>query len=88
MHTIFNTKVAGIPCRCKVLHHTKAIPSQTSGRFEDAEEGSPSEFEFRLLNANKGDTPIKWLEKKVTDDDRERLEDEYKVTLLEEKYDI
>ena len=81
MSFIFTSKVAGIPCRVKVTRYEPGCPADTRGRFEDAEPGWPSEMDFRLLQANKGDTPVKWLEKKVTPEDEARLESEYLAAL-------
>ena len=85
MNNEFNTKVSGIPCKCWVTHYSRGRPAQLYGAFEDCSPAEPSEFEFVILT-RKG-KPAKWLEKKLTDDDIQRLEDEWEVTLLEQKYD-
>ena len=69
----FESSVAGIPCKVKVTYATKLIPASWDG----PEEGG--DFEFELLD-RKG-YRAKWLEKKLTDKDVERLEKEYEKYL-------
>lgn len=88
MSITFVSKVAGIPCRVKVTRYEPACPPDTRGHFEDAELGWPSEMEFRLLQVNKGSTPIKWLEKRVTPEDEIRLEQEYLAAIAASHTDI
>jgi hypothetical protein len=83
---LFETKVAGIPCQCGVHHYLPGTPASTWGRDEDADEGTDEEFEFHILDMN-GKRAL-WLESKLTDADRDRLLEEYHVTLLEAKHMI
>jgi len=80
----FTTRISGIPCICKVTSYSRAIPAILSGPWEDSDPGSPSEIEFEILTT-KGKRAL-WLERKVTEDDEDRLKEEWEVTLLEEKY--
>ena len=65
----FESTVAGIPCKVRVTYATKYVPAS----WDSPEESG--EFEFDLLD-RKG-YRAKWLEKKVTENDVERLEREY-----------
>jgi hypothetical protein len=75
----FNTKVQGIPCVCRVTHYRPAVPGRISGPPEDCYPDEPSEFEFELLNTSGKGAPMFWLQKKVTDEDEARLQDEYEA---------
>lgn len=77
----FDTKVSGIPCICEVLHYRRAVPGKFSGPAEDCYPDEPSEFQFRLLDRKRNPAP--WLEKKLTEDDNSRLEDEWEATIAE-----
>lgn len=77
--TDFTTKVAGIPCVCRVTHYRPEIPdSGMNGRYEDAEMGAGMEFNFELHKV-KGNGRMQFLEAKVTDDDIDRLAAEYEL---------
>lgn len=65
----FESQVAGIPCKVRVIYHTPYVPASYNGPDEDGE------FEFELLD-RKG-YRAKWLEAKVTEADVDRLEKEY-----------
>lgn len=81
---IFNTKVAGIPCQCRVLYYQAGKPAHIEGPPENATEAEPEEFEYTILD-RKGNNAM-WLQKKVTSADDERLLEEYHTTVLEEKH--
>lgn len=80
----FDTKISGIPCICEVTHYLPGAPDRVGGRVEDSEPGYASEFEFKILTTKGKSAP--WLEHKVTAADIERLEEEWRVTLLEQKH--
>lgn len=80
----FDTKVAGIPCQCEVTSYSAGTPARVTGPWEDCYPEEPAEFEFRILDRR--GRPAAWLEKKVTDEDKDRLLEEYQVTLLEHKH--
>ena len=65
----FESKVAGIPCKVRVTYYTPYVPASYNGPAEGGD------FEFDLLD-RKG-YRAKWLEKKVTEKDVDRLEREY-----------
>ena len=65
----FESHVQGIPCKVRVTDATPYIPESWNGPAEGGD------FEFELLD-RKG-YRARWLEKKVTEADVERLEREY-----------
>lgn len=72
----FRTTVSGIPCLCEVLTYSEALPMRITGTgFGDADPPEPGEFEYRILDRR--GRYAEWLERKLTDEDDERLEDEY-----------
>lgn len=83
---IFETTINGIPCHCIVLHYLPEIPPILTGPMEDADPGAGEEFDFMLLDDRYIRAP--WIAKQVTDQDEQRLLDEYLCTTLEFKYYI
>ena len=81
---IFDTKVAGIPCQCKVTHYLSGKPAYIEGPPENAEEAEPEEFEYVILDRR--GRPAPWLQRKVTPADDERLLEEFHTTVLEDKH--
>lgn len=71
----FSTRIAGIPCICRVLDYSPEKPAYTFGEFGEAIPADPEEFDFELLD-RKG-YKAQWLENKITDDDEIRLRDEF-----------
>lgn len=65
----FESHVQGIPCKVNVTYATKYIPESWNGPAEGGD------FEFELLDRR--GYPAKWLEKKLTPKDVERLMAEY-----------
>lgn len=82
----FTTKIQGQPCTCEVLHYRPAVPPKLTGTFEDAEEGEDEEFEFRIFDRKGKESPE--LKTIASDDDIDRLVDEYQATIAELKYDF
>ncbi|RUR38507.1 hypothetical protein [Vreelandella populi] len=75
----FPTRVAGIPCQCEVLAYSEGTPMRITGwGFGDAEPPEPPEFEYQILDQR--GRPAAWLERKLSDDDDERLESEFLAT--------
>ena len=70
---IFNTRIAGIPCKCEVTVYYPGSPAVVHGSVAIPPE--PEEFEFLILD-RKG-YPAKWLEAKLSEDDVIRLYKEY-----------
>lgn len=81
---IFDTKVHGIPCQCKVQYFTPYRPSKGMGN--EAHPPEPTEFCFELLDRRGYKAP--WLEKHLTDEDFQQLLDEYQAARLADQYDI
>ena len=65
----FETTVAGIPCKVRIMYYTPYIPESYNGPAEGGD------FDFELLD-RKG-YRAKWLEAKVTEQDTARLSAEY-----------
>ena len=65
----FESRVAGIPCKVRVTHYTPYVPESWSGPAEGGD------FEFELLD--KKSYRARWLEKKMTEKDVDRLAAEY-----------
>ncbi len=70
----------------KVTHYIPQIHPKTSGAMEDAEEGSPSEFEFTIVDG-KGNTD-KEMESFLTEKDSDRIFDEFEAYLLAKKHNL
>lgn len=82
---IFTTKIAGIPCQCEVIFHTKPEPMRITGSgFGDAHPPEYEEFQFTILD-RKG-YKAKWLEKKLTIKDIDRLLEEFHIELTGERH--
>ena len=73
----FTTTVAGIPCRCRVTFYSPGAPMRTHrlGIRRLPIPTEPEEFEFDILD--RSGYPAAWLERKLTDDDYDRLLSEY-----------
>lgn len=81
----FETKVAGIPCICKVLDYTGYKPMRITGTgFGDAEPPEYANLEFEILD-RKG-YKARWLEEKVTPEDEDRLMEEYQLEAFGDRY--
>ena len=73
---IFHTRVGGIPCQCLVYSYYPAVPMRITGTgYGDADPPEDEVFEFRLLD-RKG-YPADWLERKLTNNDADRIKKEY-----------
>jgi hypothetical protein len=83
-YMIFKTQIDGIFCYCQVTHYLSGTLAKTIGAWEDAEEATDEEFEFDILDVNKNVAP--WLKEKMTDEDENRIREEFHVTVLEEKH--
>ena len=82
---IFDTRVNGIPCVCKVLEYTPYIPMQVYGPgMGDAHPPESEVFEFALLD--RSNKPAPWLEKYVTEAVSDRLLEEYRIMELADYY--
>lgn len=82
---IFDTRIAGIPCRCSVEYYSPHIPMRVYGTgMGDADPPEEEEFNFQILD--RSGRRAEWLETKLTDDDRERLVEEYLTEVKAEDY--
>jgi len=73
-HATFSSRIAGIPCGILVTWYSPGTNYLiTSASLEP---NDPEEFEFEVLD-RKG-YPAQWLADKLTDDDEERIFEEFK----------
>jgi hypothetical protein len=70
----FETRISGIPCIIQVTGYSET-PSDFTSRESDWDYYGEIEIEFNVLD-RKG-YPAKWLEKKLTHSDNERILSEY-----------
>ena len=83
----FETRIAGIPCQCKVITLTDPQPMRVYGpSMEDADPPEPGEIEFEVLD-RKG-YPAAWLANKLVDNDIDRLYEEAAGAYMAELYDV
>lgn len=84
---IFQTKINGITCYCRVDRYSPGRPDKHMHRaMEDTEEGYDEEFSYTILDDRYIIAP--WLTKQLRIDDYDRLLEEYHITRLEEKHCI
>ena len=82
---IFDTRVNGVPCLCKVMEYTPYIPMQVYGTgMGDAHPPEGETFDYAILDRN--NKPAPWLEKYLTDQDSDRLLEEYQIMQKAEYY--
>jgi hypothetical protein len=72
--TEFESRVCGIPCIIRVTDWEAYVPAQTSGPPERCYPSEGGEGHWEILD-RKG-RPAAWLERKLTGDDRERIDAE------------
>jgi hypothetical protein len=80
----FTTKVAGIPCICRVTNFTDVISANLDGDPDNWTPEEGGEFEYDILD--KKGYKAKWLEKKLTKEDDERLYSEFKLECRSEEF--
>ena len=70
------TRVAGIPCIARVTHYFRKAPHRGSAHTCDSDMDyyGYTECEFDILDRR--GRPAPWLERKASDEDRERIEQE------------
>lgn len=74
---IFRTEISGIPCLCEALEYHEAMPMRVTGTgWGDAVPPEPELFEFQIRSTEGELAP--WLERKLSNDDTDRLLTEYK----------
>lgn len=72
--TEFDSTVCGIPCIVRVTHWDAYDPGRYNGPPESCYPPEGGEGEWEILD-RKGQ-PAPWLERKMTDDDHEKIEAE------------
>jgi hypothetical protein len=72
--TEFESRVCGIPCIIRVKYWEVYIPAQRSGPPERCYPEEGGEGDWEILD-RKG-RPAAWLEKKLTESDRQRIDAE------------
>ena len=72
---IFDTKVHGIPCQCRVVAYKPSLPMLVCGTgFGDADPPEDEHFEYEILDRKGREAP--WLAQYVTEGDEQRLKTE------------
>ena len=72
---IFDTKVHGIPCQCRVVAYKPSLPMLVYGSgFGDAAPPEEEHFEYEILDRRGHVAP--WLAQYVTEADEQRLKTE------------
>lgn len=72
---MFESRVAGIPCQIKVTYYVNVKGSRSFNAASDWDYYGYSEFEFEVYD-RKG-YRAEWLERKLTEKDNARIEQEY-----------
>lgn len=70
----FPTSVAGIPCIARITSYSP-YRNNMRGHIDDWLPDDPEEIEFDILDQR--GRPAPWLERKVTDQDRDRIASEF-----------
>ena len=82
---IFQTKVNGIPCQCRVNHYEAAVPMKVYGPgMADASPAEEEEFDYDILDRR--GRRATWLDKYVTDAVHSRIAEEASVMRMAEYY--
>lgn len=78
------SRVAGIPCLIGVTEFSSVRGSYSYNAPSDMDYYGYSESEWEVLDRR--GRPAAWLERKLTDDDRSRIEQEIAEAMTEEAY--
>jgi hypothetical protein len=78
------SRVAGIPCLIGVTHFDSVSGSYSYNAPSDMDYYGYSESEWDVLDRR--GRPAAWLERKLTDDDRQRIEQEIAEAMTEDVY--
>lgn len=70
-----DTHIQGIPCQIKVTHQANVKGSYSYNAASDWDYHGYTELEYDVLDRR--GYPAPWLERKMTDKDRERIEQEW-----------
>ena len=68
------TRIAGVPCTVNYTVQGKYVPAKIHAPPEFCHEAEYPEVEFTVCDRN--GRPAPWLERKMTDTDRQRIESE------------
>lgn len=79
---LFETQIQGIPCQIDVTDCTVVKGSYSYNAPSDWDYYGYTEFEFDVYD-RKG-YPAAWLERKMTDADRARIEEEYMTSMKDD----
>ena len=79
---LFETQIQGIPCQIDVTDCTVVKGSYSYNAPSDWDYYGYTEFDFEVYD-RKG-YPAAWLERKMTDDDRARIEEEYMTSMKDD----
>jgi hypothetical protein len=79
-----DSKVAGIPCRIGVKHFYSVRGSYSYNAASDMDYYGYSDSDWEVLDRR--GRPATWLERKLTKEDRQRIEEEIEKTITEEAY--
>jgi len=85
MTTEIDVRVCGIPAIARVLHYRPYEPAYRRGHPDNWEPASPPEIDFEILDRR--GRPAPWLDRKLTNEDRARLEREL-IEYLEAEEDL
>ena len=83
---MIDTRIAGIPCVVEVLYYQPADPGWTLGPPEKCWPPSPAVIEYRVCDRR--GRPAPWLERKMTEKDRERIEAEIEDAIKRQRQDV
>jgi hypothetical protein len=78
------SRVAGIPCLIGVTHFVSVRGSYSYNAPSDMDYYGYTESEWDVLDRR--GRPAAWLERKLTDDDRQRIEQEIAEAMTEDAY--
>lgn len=79
-----DSKVAGIPCRIGITHFYRVRGSYSYNAESDMDYYGYSDSDWEVLDRR--GRPATWLERKLTKEDRQRIEEEIEKTITEEAY--
>ncbi len=82
--TEIESRVAGIPCIIRVTYFESVRGSYSYNAPSDMDYYGYSECEWEVLDRNS--RPAAWLEHKLTDADRSRIDQEIEEAMTEDSY--
>ena len=78
-----NTRISGIPCQVLITCYYPARPARLHGHPDRYAPGEPDELSFQVLDRR--GRPAPWLEEKLGEQGRRRIEDELRAYLKHEQ---